>query len=322
MSDENNNEVVNTCCCAACGVAEIDEIKLTECDGCDLVRYCGDDCREDHKSEHEEDCKKRAAELRDKLLFKQPESSHLGDCPICTLPLPYDLMKSESLECCGKVICNGCSIANQIREWEMRLQQKCPFCRKVRPETKEEMEKQHMKRVEANDPVAIFHQGWEQFKKEDYISVFEYWTKAAELGYVEARYHLAIMYHNGYGVEKDVGKKIHLLEEAAIAGHPEARYNLACEEWTVGKKERAVKHWIIAAAQGQDDAVKDLIDAFKRGVMAKEDLAASFRAHKAAVDATKSRQRQAAENILSTSKPSKEYDDSIKKLRMHSKRDL
>ena len=68
--------------CAACGIAEIDEIKLKECDGCDLARYCSDDCQQDHRPEHEEACKERAAELRDELLFKQPESTHMGDCPI------------------------------------------------------------------------------------------------------------------------------------------------------------------------------------------------------------------------------------------------
>ena len=31
-------------CCACCGVAEIDEIKLTKCDDCDLVRYCSNEC--------------------------------------------------------------------------------------------------------------------------------------------------------------------------------------------------------------------------------------------------------------------------------------
>ena len=308
--------------CASCGIAENDDIKLKNCTACYLVRYCSVKCQKEHRSKHKRACKKRAAELRDELLFKQPESTHLGDCPICTLPLPFDLRNSESLVCCGKIICMGCFVANMKREVEMRLQPSCPFCRKVRPKTKEEMEKQHMKRLEANDTVAIFQQGWDQFKKEDYISAFEYWTKAAELGYVEARYFLACLYQNGYGVEKDVGKKIHHLEEAAIAGHPFARYNLGCEEWGVGNKERAVKHWVIGAAQGEGDSIKDLMDAFKRGVMAKEDLAASFRAHKAAVDATKSRQRQAAENMLSTSKPSQEYVDSIKKLRMHSRRDV
>ena len=83
MSEDEKAEA--TVCCASCGIAEIDDIKLKECDGCDLVRYCSDECKRDHKSEHEEACKKRAAELHDELLLKQPESTHLGDCPICSL---------------------------------------------------------------------------------------------------------------------------------------------------------------------------------------------------------------------------------------------
>ncbi len=73
---------------ASCGIVEVDDIKLKESADCDLVRYCCDACQQNHKSEHEEACKIRAAELRDELLFKQPESTYPGDCPICFLPLP------------------------------------------------------------------------------------------------------------------------------------------------------------------------------------------------------------------------------------------
>ena len=77
--------------CASCGAAEVDDIKLKECNGCHLVKYCSDECQRDHKPQHKRACKKRAAEIRDELLFKQPESNHLGDCPICCLPLAIDI---------------------------------------------------------------------------------------------------------------------------------------------------------------------------------------------------------------------------------------
>jgi hypothetical protein len=83
-----------TMCCASCGKAAIDDIKLKNCPDCDLVKYCSDDCQEKHREQHEEECKKRAAELRDRDLFTPPEESHLGDCPICCLPLPLDHLKS------------------------------------------------------------------------------------------------------------------------------------------------------------------------------------------------------------------------------------
>ncbi len=46
MSEDNE---VDTCC-ASCGIAEVDDNKFVPCDGCDLVKYCSDECRENHKS--------------------------------------------------------------------------------------------------------------------------------------------------------------------------------------------------------------------------------------------------------------------------------
>jgi len=308
-SCENEAAVVDTTsCCASCGIAEVDDIKLKECTSCDLVRYCSDACRREHRPQHEEACKKRVAELRDELLFKQPESSHLGDCPICCLPLPLDVQKSGMTACCSKLVCKGCTYANQKREYEGRLGYKCPFCRKALPKTYEGSNKNRMKRVEANDPVAMNREGLNQYDKGDYSkafeyftkegnysSAFEYFTKASELGDAEAHYNLSCMYHDGHGVEKDRGKERHHLEEAAIGGHPRARNNLGCDEEESGNIKRAVKHFIIAANQGQDESIKNVMECFKEGCVSKDDLAATLRAHQAAVDATKSPQREAAE---------------------------
>ena len=105
------------------------------------------------------------------------------------------------------------------------------------------------------------------------------------------------MYHEELGVEKDEGKKIHLLEAAAIDGHPRARYRLGGHELNNGDKERAVNHWLIAAAQGEDESIKSLLLEFREGQVNKEDLDAALRAHKAAVDATKSPQRDEADRL-------------------------
>ena len=282
-------------CCASCGIAEVDDIKLKECADCDLVLYCSDECQKNHKSQHKEDCKKRAAELRDELLFKQPESSHRGDCPICCLPLQLDRSKSTMMTCCSKSICNGCNYANKMREIEGKRHPKCPFCRKPSPSTVEACDKMIMKRIEANDPVAMSRNGIELCKKGEYGIVFEHFTTAAGLGDVEAQFQLAGLYQFGRGVEKDKQKEIHHLEQAAIGGHPDARFNLGCEEEGSGNIERAVKHWIISANLGYDDSIKALMDLFQEGKVSKDDLAAALRAHQAAVDATKSPQREAAE---------------------------
>ena len=269
---------------------------LVPCDDCDLVKYCSVECQENHRSQHEEACKKRAAELREELLFKPPESSCLGDCPICTLPLPRDVSKFASMTCCSKFICNGCAFANYRRETEMRRRQSCPFCRESVPDTDEENERRRMKRIEANDPNALRFEGGAQYEKGDYRSAFEYYTKAAKLGNAWAHCTLSLLYRDGEGVEKDEGKEIHHLEEAAIGGHPDARYFLGMHEWNNNyNAERAVKHFIIGATLGDDDSLKKLMEVFRQGYVSKDDLAATLRAHKAAIDATKSPQRKAAE---------------------------
>ena len=280
--------------CASCGITQGNDIELMKCTDCHLVRYCSDECQELHRLEHEETCKQRAAELRDELLFKQPESTHLGDCPICCLPLSIDTKKSIAYDCCSKSLCNGCAVANWT--YEMRRENfLCPFCRLPAPETEEERDKRRMKRIEKNDPVAICQEGMIQYKKGEYIKAFEYYTKAAALGNVEAHYRLSILYHLGHGVEKDEEKEIFHLEEAAIVGHPFARYVLGWHEYNNGNPDRAVKHFIIAAAQGEDGSIKTLMEAFKEGIVEKDDLASALRAHQAAVDTMKSPQRMAAE---------------------------
>ena len=291
MSEDNDAEISY---CASCGIAEIDDIKLKDCDGCDLVKYCSDACKEEHKSRHEGECRKRAAELRDELLFKQPECSHVGDCPICCLPLPIVAQSAALSACCSKIICQGCEHANKMREKKMRLVHSCPFCREALPKTDEGVEKQNMKRIEANDPAALCHQGMEECERGDHIRAFEYFSKAAELGDMEAHFRMSALYQKGQGVEKDKGKEIYHMEEAAIGGHPKARLCLGCWETFRLDFERAVKHFIIAASQGDDQSIKMLMKMFKDGIVVKEELAAALRAHQAAVDATKSPQREAA----------------------------
>ena len=295
MSQDNIKVKADVSCCASCGIAEIDDVKLMkDCDDCDLVKYCCNNCQEDHKLEHEEACKKRAADLREELLFKHPEETYLGDCPICILPLPLDQLRSSFMTCCSKIICNGCKVANLKRQLEMRLALSCPFCRKPEPETEEELLKRNMKRVAMNDPDAMCYEGGKKYDKGEYRSAFEYWTKAAKLGSADAHCKLGVLYDEGHGVEKDREKKIFHFEEAAIGGHTNARHGLGYDEYNNGNHERSVKHFIISATQGLDGSMKSLMTQFRRGYVSKEELAATLRAHKAAVDATKSPQREFA----------------------------
>ena len=287
-------------CCASCGAcfAGGDDIKLMDCGGCDLVRYCSDACQEDHRLEHEEECKKRAAELHEEILFKQPESRHYGDCPICSLPLPIDPKKSVLMSCCSKSICVGCCYAYKKREFEGRRQPKCPFCRTALPDTQEEWDGRLMKRIEANDPVAMSQMGTRRYEVGDNENAFDYWTRAASLSDVEAHYQVSVVYRIGHGVDKDMKRSLHHTEKAAIGGHPDARHSLGCLEAENGRMDRAVKHWIIAAKLGSDLSLENVKNAYRDGYISKEDFAAALRGHHAAIKATESDQREEAAEFL------------------------
>ena len=287
--------------CASCGKSELDDIKLMDCNDCKSVRYCSDNCKEDHRLQHEAKCKEyqvayQAAELRDEILFKQPESSYLGDCPICCVPLPIDINKRRMNPCCSKWVCKGCSYAHwRLHKRENIQDRKCPFCRHSLPKTQEEGDKNLMKRVEANDPVALRQMGAKHSLKGEYDGAFKCWNKAAELGDAAAHCELAHMYRKGQGVEKDDLKGLYHLEEAAIGGHPTARHNLGVYEWNNGSADRAVKHYIIAANLGLDRSIQELKECYKKELVSKEDFAAALRAYHAAVNAMKSPQREVAE---------------------------
>eukprot|EP00984_Skeletonema_dohrnii_P034564 scaffold33592_cov115-Skeletonema_dohrnii-CCMP3373.AAC.5 len=282
-------------CCAYCGTAEVDNIKLKTCTACKSVRYCSVKCQKDHRPQHKWACKKQAAELHDEILFKQPKSSHEGDCPICCLPLSLDKTKSTMMSCCSKIICNGCAYSNDVRLCQESLEPTCPFCRHLDPESEEEEEENIMKRVELNDPVAMLQMGLRRRRSGDHGGAFQYVKKAASLGDAGAHYQLAMIYHEGKGVEKDAKKEVYHLEQAVIGGHPRARYNLGVKEEENGRMDRAMKHWVIAAALGHDGSLDALKDSYEVGLVRKEDFAAALRAHQAAVEATKSPQREAAE---------------------------
>src|SRR5210317_10959 len=107
MSAETNDIVT---LCANCGKGEECAGDLKACAACKMVKYCNRDCQIAHRPQHKKACKKRAAELFDEKLFKDPVPPE--ECPICMLPPPlYDDDDHAGMvfhACCGKNICNGC----------------------------------------------------------------------------------------------------------------------------------------------------------------------------------------------------------------------
>ncbi len=283
--------------CASCGISGGDDVKLKLCTACKLVKYCSVECQKNHRPQHKKSCKKRAAVIREDLLFTPPpEGSYLGECPICCLPLSLDVKKWTINSCCCQRICLGCDWANKKREEEARQQNKCPFCREPLPSSVEEANQNYRRRAKAKDPVALCHLGNEcHIVKGDYEGAFQYWTKAAASGDMDAQYQLSSLYTKGEGVETDAKKTAYHLEEAAIGGHPSARYNLGLEEGKKGRFDRAMKHFIIAANLGHVNSLDRLKEGHMAEVLSKEDYASALRGHQAAVDAVKSAQRDEAE---------------------------
>ena len=108
MSTAASSSLPDSIICANCGKGEESSGDLKACTACKMVKYCNRDCQIAHRSQHKKACKKRATELYDKALFKEPPWEE--DCPICFLPLPSaDQVTFES--CCGKYICDGCIYA-------------------------------------------------------------------------------------------------------------------------------------------------------------------------------------------------------------------
>jgi len=125
-----------------------------------------------------------------------------------------------TMDCCSKLICNGCNFANihVKREKEAGLEMRCTFCREPMPKSQEEVTMRCEKRIKKNDPSAMRFRGRNCIDEGDYESALKYFTKASKLGNVEAHYNLSVMHRDGIGVEEDEEKAIYHLEEAAIAG--------------------------------------------------------------------------------------------------------
>jgi len=209
--------------------------------------------------------------------------------------MPLDATKSAFMSCCGQTICNGCIQASYLSNKHDTVKATtCLFCRTPTSD-KEEYEKRTKERIEANDPAVLSFWGSEGYRAGDYGGALKYFTIAADFGDAEAHFKLGKMYMEGEGVEIDEEKAVYHWEKAAIGGHPYARHNLACYEEYNGNMEIAVKHLIIAANLGFDVSMKALLLSYKNGYITKEEYGATLRVHQAAIDATKSSQREAAE---------------------------
>ena len=89
-------------------------------------------------------------------------------------------------------------------------------------------------------------------------------------------------------------RTLHYYEIAAKGGHDQARANLGVLNWNLDNTEVAIKHYMIAAAQGNDHALNGIKEGYMEGNVTKDDFAKALRDHKSAQDEMKSDQRAKA----------------------------
>eukprot|EP00979_Chaetoceros_neogracilis_P003372 scaffold588_cov282-Chaetoceros_neogracile.AAC.11 len=280
-------------CCAACSDSDDSGGSLKACTGCNRVEYCNRTCQAAHWPAHKEACKKRAAELFDKKLFKKPPPNE--DCPICYLRLPIDLDQSMYQPCCGKMLCFGCVHAHSVAASDTE-KGKCVFCRTEPSSSDEEEIERIKKRVEANDAQAMFllgsyyHFGVKGLRQ-DHAKALVLLHKSAKLGHNGAHNNISVYYHEGGIVEKDSRKVTYHGQLAAMAGHLKARYDLGCDEDNAGNMDRAYKHWMISANDGFFLSMKAVQEGYKGGFVTKDDYAKTIRAYGNSIDEMKSDDR-------------------------------
>jgi len=309
---------------ANCGKGEEETGKLKACTACKMVKYCNRECQIAHRPQHTKECKKRAAELYDEKLFKQPPTE---DCPICFVRLPLLDNGWKYMTCCGKVICSGCARAPVYDDQGNKVDnQKCAFCRTPHP-TEDESFAREMKREDLDDPIAIFNHGMRYFigtdrfpqddvkinsvgdyyrrgtdgVTQDYNKALELFHRSGKLGHSMAYCNIGIAYYKGIGVEVDKEKAKHYWELAAMSGNALARRNLGNNELLVhnmekkaGNFDRALKHYTIAARDGDSESLNMIKEMYSKDDATKEDYMKALRSYQEYLNEIKNSQRDEA----------------------------
>ena len=129
---------------------------------------------------------------------------------------------------------------------------------------------------------------------QDYTKALELYHKAGELGHTTAHCNIGYAYNYGQGVEVDMKKANHYYKLSAIGGCTQARYNLGNMEVETGNMDRALRHYMIAAENGDNDSLKTIQRMCKDGRATKDEYAKALNAYQAYLDEIKSDDRDNA----------------------------
>ena len=284
--------------CANCGKGEEGANSLKVCTACKLVKYCSRDCQIAHRPQHKKECRKRAAELHDIELFKQPPPAE--DCPICFQRLPTLNTGSQYNSCCGKTICSGCSYAPVYdNQGNTVAESKCAFCRVPSAQSEEEAVERLKERMEIRDPIATLIAA-EHYRdgtigyQHDYTKALELFHCSADLGDPTGYNGIGVAYELGHGVEVNKKKAKHYYELAAMGGDEMARCNLGNIERREGNADKALRHHMIAVRGGFSESLKTIQEMYSHGHATKEDYSKALQSYQTYLEEIKSDQRDKA----------------------------
>ena len=227
------------------------------------------------------------------LMKRGRTRSEEDECPICNLSFLLGPKQAGLQMCCMTKVCKGCIFAARKRGMH-----DCPFCRAPTPDYSEAIA-MVQKRVDADDPVAIWYLGL-QYRtggfglEKDVTRAIELYERAAELGVNEAHYGLGCVYNEGSDVPKDTARAIRHWEAAAMGGDVFVRFNLGCREEDDGNCDLALQHWMISAKIGCQESLDAVKDFYMRGIATKADYAEALRGYQSAVEAMRSPDRDEA----------------------------
>lgn len=133
---------------------------------------------------------------------------------------------------------------------------------------------------------------------QDVDKAIELCLRAGELGSADSYHHLGNVYSNRYVTGYwDVTKAKYYYSLAAIGGCPQARHSLGEIEKGSGNKQRAYKHFLIAARSGWEESLKELKLGYQEGLVTKDEYANALRECQTRRDEIKSDARERALQI-------------------------
>ena len=177
------------------------------------------------------------------------------------------------------------------------LEKTCAFCRSPIHENDSELISRYEERVDNGDTQAMVYLAYKvrdgsNGLRKDEAKAFELFNRAADLGSAEAIAQLGTAAYERSASISDRTKAKEYFEDGARKGDVLSRTTLGALFADEGNIDLAIKHFHLAAAAGDNNAMKGLWDCFNKGKLSKPDLEKALRSHKEACDEMKSEERE------------------------------